>query len=80
MSDRVLGNFLEQCRDKNIEPGVDVGFLSYNETPMKKFIYKGITVVSTDFKEIGTKAAEFVTENKEIQHYVPITLIRRESL
>ena len=64
VSDRILGDFLEQCRDKNFEPGVDVGFLSYNETPMKKFIYKGITVVSTDFKELGTKAAEFVTEDK----------------
>ncbi len=80
VSDRVLGNFLEQCRDKNLEPGVDVGFLSYNETPMKKFIYKGVTVVSTDFKEMGTKAAEFVTEEKEMQHYVATSLISRESL
>ena len=43
VSDRILGMFLEQCRTKNLEPGTDVGFLSYNETPMKKFIYKHLT-------------------------------------
>ena len=80
VSDRVLGEFLEQCRDKDFEPGTDVGFLSYNETPMKKFIYKGITVVSTDFKEMGTKAAEFITHDKPKQSYVPTTLTIRESL
>ncbi|WP_372744438.1 GntR family transcriptional regulator [Lutibacter sp.] len=80
VSDRVLGNFLEQCKEKNLEPGVDVGFLSYNETPMKKFIYKGITVISTDFKKLGIKAAEFITEDKQVQVYVPTTLTIRESL
>lgn len=80
VSDRILGSFLEQCRDKNLEPGKDVGFLSYNETPMKKFIYKGISVISTDFKEMGTKAAEFITEDKSMQHYISTSLTIRESL
>lgn len=80
VSDRILGQFLEQCRELNLEPGKDVGFLSYNDTPMKKFIYKGISVVSTDFKELGTKGAEFVTHEVPVQHYVPTQLIIRESL
>lgn len=80
VSDRMLGNFLEQCRTKDFEPGVDVGILSYNETPMKKFIYKGITVVSTDFKELGTKAADFVKQGMPIQYYVPTKLLLRDSL
>ena len=80
VSDRILGIFLEQCREQNLEPGKDVGFLSYNETPMKKFIYKGISVVSTDFKELGTKGAEFITNDKPMQHCVSTNLILRESL
>ena len=80
VSDRALGYFLEQCQELNFEPGKDVGFLSYNETPMKKFIYKGISVVSTDFKELGTKSAEFVTSNEPIQTYIPTKLTIRESL
>lgn len=80
VSDRMLGLFLGECRSKEFEPGVDVGFLSYNETPMKKFIYKGISVVSTDFKKMGTKAAEFITQDKPMQCYVPTKLTIRESL
>lgn len=80
VSDRVLGTFLEQCRAKNLEPGVDVGFLSYNDTPMKKFIYKGITVVSTDFNELGVSAAKFINSDKPIQVYIPTKIILRDSL
>lgn len=80
VSDRILGSFLEQCRDSRLEPGVEVGFLSYNETPMKKFIYKGISVVSTDFNELGARAASFVNSEETLQTYVPTKLILRESL
>ena len=80
VSDRILGLFLEQCRTKNFEPGTDVGFLSYNETPMKQFIYKGISVISTDFQEMGAKAATFVKEEKTLQNYIPTKLTLRESL
>jgi len=80
VSDRILGIFLEQCREKKLEPGKEVGFLSYNETPMKKFIYKGISVISTDFAELGTKGAEFITKDEPMQCYVATNLIIRESL
>ena len=80
VSDRILGQFLEQCRELEFEPGVDVGFLSYNETPMKKFIYKGISVISTDFKALGTKAAEFISKDEIMQCYIPTKLILRDSL
>lgn len=80
VSDRILGLFLEQCREKNLEPGKDIGFLSYNETPMKKFIYKGISVVTTDFNQLGIKAAEFITKDESMKIYIPTNLIIRESL
>ncbi|GAA3610462.1 GntR family transcriptional regulator [Flavivirga amylovorans] len=80
VSDRFLGTFLEQCRSKDLEPGVDVGFLSYNETPMKKFIYKGISVISTNFKALGQKAAEFIYKDAPMQVFIPTNLILRESL
>ena len=80
VSDRILGTFLEQCKEKGFEPGEDVGLLSYNETPMKKFIYKGISVISTDFKELGSKAAQFITNDEPVQCYIATKLILRESL
>lgn len=80
VSDRMLGRFLEQCRAKKLVPGSDVGFISYNETPMKKFIYQGITVFSTDFELMGRRAAEFVTGNERVQECIPSKMIIRESL
>ncbi|HKL72289.1 MAG TPA: GntR family transcriptional regulator [Marinilabiliaceae bacterium] len=80
VSDRMLGKFLEQCRSKNLEPGTDTGIISYNETPMKKFIYKGITVITTDFDEMGRKAAEFVVNDSVMTYCVPTHVYIRESL
>lgn len=80
VSDRMLGRILEQCREKKIELGVDVGVLSYNETPMKKFIYKGISVISTDFKLMGQKAAAFASNDITMNFCVPTRLFFRESL
>ncbi|MCL3781244.1 GntR family transcriptional regulator [Prolixibacteraceae bacterium JC049] len=80
VSDRILGRFLEMCNQNNLEPGKDVGFLSYNETPMKKFIYKGISVISTDFGLMGKRAADFASSDQQIREEVPTSYIKRASL
>ncbi len=80
VSDRMLAEFLEQCRLKKLEPGVDTGIISYNDTPMKKFIYKGITTFSTDFRFMGRKAAEFISSDAPMNLCVPSEMIIRESL
>lgn len=80
VSDRTLANFLDQCEEQGFEPGRDVGVISYNETPMKKYVKNGITVISTDFELMGKKAAEFVTTSKPVQFKVPTTVKLRSSL
>lgn len=80
VSDRMLGRSLEQAKERNLVFGKDIGFISYNETPMKQFIDKGISVVSTDFEELGRKAAEFVRSNEIMNYVVPTKLVIRESL
>jgi DNA-binding transcriptional regulator YhcF (GntR family) len=80
VSDRTLANFLDQCEEQGFKPGREVGVISYNETPMKKYVKNGITVISTDFELMGKKAAEFVTNSKTIQFKVPTTLKLRSSL
>jgi DNA-binding LacI/PurR family transcriptional regulator len=47
---------------------------------MKRVVYKGITVISTDFGELGRRAAHFVLERKPVHEIIPTTLIRRNSL
>ncbi len=80
VSDRTLASFLDQCAEKGYEPGREVGVISYNETPMKKYVKNGITVISTDFELMGQKAAEFVASGQSIHFKVPTVLKMRSSV
>ena len=80
VSDRTLAKVLDQCEQKGLVPGEDVGIISYNETPMKKYVKNGITVLSTDFELMGQKAAEFVATGEKINFCVPTRLKIRSSL
>lgn len=80
VSDRTLAKFLDQCEQKNLIPGVDVGVISYNETPMKKYVKDGITVISTDFELMGKKIAEFVVTGEKTNLIIPSKLTVRKSL
>ena len=80
VSDRTLANFLDQCAALGFEAGKEAGVISYNETPMKKYVKDGITVISTDFTLMGQKAAEFVTSNKPIKFEVPTEMKIRHSI
>jgi hypothetical protein len=80
VSDRTLALFLDQCFANGWEPGVDTGVISYNETPMKKYVKNGITVISTDFEQMGIAAAEFVANDQPVRIKIPTTLKIRSSL
>ena len=80
VSDRTLASLLDQCAELGFDPGNEVGVISYNETPMKKYVKNGITVISTDFELMGQKAAEFVTSGKPLKFEVPTRLKIRGSL
>lgn len=80
VSDRTLARFLDLCSEQNFEPGKDIGVISYNETPMKKYVKSGITVISTDFELMGQKAAEFVGSKTPVQFKVPTRLTIRDSI
>lgn len=80
VSDRTLADFLDQCAEKGFEPGREAGVISYNETPMKKYVKNGITVISTDFELMGQKAAEFIIRGEPLHFEVPTTLKLRSSL
>jgi len=80
VSDRAMVKLLDKARAQKMEFGKDVGLISYNETPMKKYIDKGITVLSTDFELMGKKMAKFVQGSKAEFYCVPTNLITRNSL
>lgn len=60
--------------------GQEVGILSYNDTPLKEFLLDGITVISTDFAQMGRTAAQLVL-NASVEHVEnPFHLVVRKSL
>ena len=68
------------CRTKNYKLGEDVGLLTFNDAPMLEVIENGITTISTNFREMGKLAAEYIKTRNRIQTYVPTKLILRGSL
>jgi DNA-binding LacI/PurR family transcriptional regulator len=79
VSDRTLAMLLDQATLKGYEIGKDFGIISYNETPMKKYVKEGITVISTDFTRMGEKAAEFVLSPGPMREVIETKLILRKS-
>ena len=62
-----LVTLIEKILGENLQIGIDVGVISYNETSLKKIILNGITTISSDFKMMGEKAAELILKNS-IEH------------
>ena len=60
--------------------GKDIGIISYNETPLKEVLLDGITVISTDFENLGKKAAEIILKNQPLSTDNPFYVIPRNSL
>ncbi|RKD19536.1 transcriptional regulator [Pelobium manganitolerans] len=71
---------IERIVSEHLTLGRDVGVISYNETPLKKLILKGITTISTDFVAMGTMTADFILNNKIEQRAVPFHVKLRPSL
>ena len=80
LMDNDLVVLIERIIGLNLEVGKDVGVISYNETPLKKIILKGITTISTDFEAMGAEAARII-QNNCLQHVaIPFYLTMRASL
>jgi hypothetical protein len=71
---------VQQLIESGLKIGYDVGVISYNETPLKKFILDGITTISADFSHMGETASKFVLANIQMQVAVPFYLTLRKSL
>jgi DNA-binding transcriptional regulator YhcF (GntR family) len=79
VSDRTLARILDHAHERNLKLGDDIGIISYNDTPMKKYVKDGITVLSTNFYQMGKLAAEYVLNPGEMKQIVPTELIIRKS-
>lgn len=73
-----LVNLVKQIRDRGMKLGRDIGVISYNDTPLKDLL--GISVISTDFVQMGQTAARMILNSQRDHHKNPFCLIDRNSL
>lgn len=75
-----LVTLIERLISMKFKVGKNVGVISYNETVIKKIILNGITTISTDFYQMGVKAAELILTGAKEHIEVPFKLTCRSSL
>lgn len=75
-----LVKILDKIISLNLIIGEQVGLISYNETPLKKFIMNGLTTISTDFELMGKTAAKLILDGSKEHIENPFELTIRGSL
>ena len=80
LEDEHLVNTLEIIKQKNLELGREVGLISYNETPLKRILAGGLTVISTDWQKMGQKTAEMILSQNLKHLRIPYMVYLRNSI
>jgi len=75
-----LAVLIEKIQHTHLKVGRDVGIISYNESPLKRFILNGIATISTNFAQMGEVTARMILNNKLSRLEVLFTLTLRASL
>ncbi|NJK94670.1 MAG: GntR family transcriptional regulator [Bacteroidales bacterium] len=59
-TDNDLVELIKRSQHTGLKFGKDIGIISYDDTPLKEVLAKGITVISTDFRKMGQTAAQLI--------------------
>lgn len=79
-SDPDIIRFVKYVEIKRMKIGKDVGMISYDDTPLKEILLGGVSVISTDFENMGRMAAEAVSGRKVMIMENPGCFIKRRTL
>ena len=79
IDDDDLVSLVETAQKKGYRIGKDIGIISYNDTPLKKVVGSGISVISTDFGLMGKGIVEMIQENNRIATRNKTTFVDRGS-
>ena len=52
------------AKEKKLKAGRDIGFISYNESPINEIVLNGLTTISTDFRQMGSVAARMILDKQ----------------
>lgn len=63
IDDEDLVRLVESANNHDLKIGNDIGIISYNDTPLKKVVGNGISVISTDFGAMGAGIAKMIMQS-----------------
>ena len=75
-----LVKVIKDADAKELQLGVDIGLIAYNNEPVLEVIKNGISTISIDFGLMGEMAGNYVLHKEMIQTYLPTELTLRGSL
>lgn len=79
IDERDLVNLIKIQREKGLVLKKDIGILSYNDSALKEILANGISVITTDFSNMGVQAGKSIIENSPIEEKNNFKLIMRNS-
>ena len=78
--DTDMVHFIKYCEKMKWKPGKDIGLISFDDTDLKEILLGGITVITTDFKQLGTTAGQLINEKRMEKIANPTMFIKRKTL
>jgi DNA-binding transcriptional regulator YhcF (GntR family) len=79
-TDTDMVRFIRHCEKMKWKPGKDIGLISYDDTPLKEILLGGVTIITTDFEQMGKTAGELITGKRIEKIANPARLIKRKTL
>lgn len=79
-SDSDIIEFVKYAEIKKMTIGKDIGLITYDDTPLNEILLGGVSVISTDFQNMGRMAAKAILGNEIIRLENPGRFISRKTL
>jgi len=77
--DNELIQFIRAAKEQKLKVGKDIGIFSINESPINEIILNGLSVLSTDFIQMGQTAALYLKEEQLKKHKCDFRFIQRHT-
>jgi DNA-binding transcriptional regulator YhcF (GntR family) len=77
--DHELIKLIKTAQNQGYRIGDDIGIISYNESPINEIILNGLTVFSTDFKQMGELTAKMILNKSLKKIKCDFKLIKRNT-
>ncbi|MEP7142234.1 MAG: GntR family transcriptional regulator [Ferruginibacter sp.] len=79
-TDTDMVRFIKYCDIMKWKPGKDIGLISYDDTPIKEILLRGVTVITTDFEQMGKTAGELIVGKRMEKIANPARILKRKTL